>query len=96
MKELKQTVLLPTPKEDILDMDTPFLSTIQQYFIKDAWMAFEQKCKLNVGIVICNLHLKSIPFCFQYIQLLKQEWKCHICEVITTKEMKALKCKPSA
>ena len=48
-EKLKQTVLLPTPKEDILDMETSFLSTIEQYFTKDAWMAFEQKFKQNVG-----------------------------------------------
>lgn len=88
-KRITQSSLRSELSEEILD--APSFNTLKQYFTTDAWMAVLQK-----GTYMCNnlskvtqkyvqVHHKRLHASHTSVNLLREDWKCHLCSLVTAK-----------
>ena len=78
-KPITQPSLLPDISEEVIEQGV-CLDALQKYFSADAWMAIKQKGDyMNINKNIMHGLTPSVA-------ILKLDWKCSNCTVITTRQ----------
>lgn len=91
---IKQSSLLSEINPNVINL--PTIDTLKEYFTEDAWMSVIQKgmnynyMYIHTYIVTSLAHdiiLFNMRITFHVIvDVLKEDWKCHLCTHITTTE----------